>query len=175
MSKSSLRQYINGLDFNPNYNPDADVNIFTLQFQNPTVKSKEETRSKFLLPESEFNFFILDCENKLKHSGIRFDNKLPPHVEILSQHELSTLSKEDATNIFKKRVAFLEGTKIDISDSNNYKMIGGKRFVLTLPSHPEIGLKDPYLTIAYVNFLSNKERFLKIILDSNYSTENNWE
>ena len=175
MSKSSLRQYINGLDFNPNYNPDADTNIFTLEFQNPTIKSKEETRSKFLLPESEFNFFILDCENKLKHSGIRFDNKLPPHVEILSQQELSTLSKEDATNLFKKRVAFLEGTKINISDSNNYKMIGGKRFVLTLPSNPEIGLKDPYLTIAYVNFLSNKERFLKIILDFSYSMENNWE
>lgn len=175
MSKSSLRQYINGLNFNPQYNPDANENLLTIEFQNPTIKAKQETRSKFLLPESEFNFFILDCQHKLKHSGIRFDNKLPPHVEILTPQELSSLSKEELTKTFNHRVAFLQGQKIDISKLENYKMIGGKRFVLSLPSNVDIGLKDPYLTIAYVNFLSNKERFLKIVLDFEYSTENNWE
>ena len=165
-TKESIRQYINGMKYDPDFNPDMNENLCMIKFQNPSQKSREETSSKFLLPDSELNFFIINAEYKLKHAGFRFDNKLPPHVEIGKNIDVPT---------FLKRVEFLEGKRVDISKPENYKVINGKRFVLLLPSCSEMGLNEPYITIAYVNHLCNKERFLKIVLDNEYDTSTSWE
>lgn len=164
-SKKSIREYIDKLE-------QQDDDIYTIEFEQPDKKIKGETRSKFISPDSELFFFISDAQYKLKHSGIRFEVRLPPHVEILTQKEFSSPSEKTT---FLNRVSFLEGKNVNVFSPDNYKMIQNKKFVMLLPKNKELGLEEPYITIAHVNFLSNKERFLKIILNKEYDTESVWE
>lgn len=169
-SKSSIRQYINNLPFNPLVNDDANENLFKLEFAEPDKRLKEEIRYKFLKVESDLFFFVIDCQRKLKHAGFRFENKFPPFVEILKQSD-----NLGGIELFLKRVKLLEGVKIDISKPESYKMIGGKRLVLLLPKVNDLDMAEPHITIVHVNHLCNKERFLQIILNQEYSTETTWE
>jgi len=164
-AKKSIRDYINKLE-------EDEENYFTVEFEEPKTRLEGETYFKCLSPESELFFFITDCIYKLKHAGIRFTTSDAPSVNILQKNERN---KSNELELFLKRVDYLEGKNINVYDPKNYKMIGNKMLVMCLPSKEEIGLKDPYIQIAKVDFLSNKERFLKVILDKQYTTENNWE
>jgi len=141
-----------------------------LQFDQSMKRLEHETRSKFLNPDSEFFFFILDGIEKLKHSGFRFEPKMDPHVQILSFDEYK---RKDNLDLFLKRVQKLHNIEIDVNDRNNYKIINKKNFVLTLPTIDGI---DYYISIAYLNTLApHKDKFLNILLDKNYSTYSDFE
>ena len=164
-SKKSIRDYINKLQ-------EDEDNYFNIEFEESKSRLEGETYFKCLSPESELFFFITDCIYKLKHAGIRFTTPDAPSVNVLQKNERN---KSNELEMFLKRVDYLQGKSINVYDPKNYKMIGNKILVLCLPSKEEIGLKDPYIQLAKVDFLSNKERFLKIILNKEYTTENNWE
>ena len=66
----------------------------------PKKKLQGETKSKFLDPNSELYYHIYDCQQRLKHAGIRFESRLEPHVELISNTE----SKE----VFLSQPSFLE-------------------------------------------------------------------
>jgi hypothetical protein len=157
-TKKTLREYNDALY-------EQEDRMFSIEFDNPTQRQKHETKYKFLSQESDMFFFITECQNKLKHSGIRFNNNIPPCV---------TIDTKD-NELFNKRVQFLQEKEIDVFNPENYKMIGAKKFVMCLPKNEELGLIDPYIIIAQISFLSNKDRFLKVILNEKYTTENNWE
>jgi len=141
-----------------------------LQFDQPMKRLEHETRSKFLNPDSEFFFFILDGIEKLKHSGFRFEPKMDPHVQILSFDENK---RKDNLDLFLKRVQKLHNIEIDVNDRNNYKIINKKNFVLTLPTIDGV---DYYISIAYLNTLApHKDKFLNVLLDKNYSTYSDFE
>jgi hypothetical protein len=163
--KKTIRDYINKLE-------EDEDNYYNIEFEQPTTRIEGETYFKCLSPDSEFFLFLTDCNYKLKHAGIRFTTSDAPCVNILQRNERG---KSNELELFLKRVDYLQGKIINVYDPNNYKMIGNKILVLCLPSKEEIGLKDPYIQIAKVDFLSNKERFLKILLNKEYTTENNWE
>jgi len=164
-SKKSIRDYINKLE-------EDEDNYFNIEFEESKSRLEGETYFKCLSPESELFFFITDCIYKLKHAGIRFTTPDTPSINVLQKNERGKLNELE---MFLKRVDYLQGKTINVYDPKNYKMIGNKILVMCLPSKEEIGLKDPYIQLAKVDFLSNKERFLKIILNKEYTTENNWE
>jgi hypothetical protein len=157
-TKKTLREYNDAIY-------EQEDRMFSIEFQNPDQRQKTEIKYKFLSPESDMFFFISECQNKLKHSGIRFNNGIPPCVNIETKDN----------DLFIKRAQFLHKKEIDVFNPDNYKMIGNKKFVLCLPKNEELGLIDPHIIIAQISFLSNKDRFLKVILNENYTTENNWE
>ena len=146
-SKKSIRDYINKLE-------EDEDNYFNIEFEESKSRLEGETYFKCLSPESELFFFITDCIYKLKHAGIRFTTPDAPSVNVLQKNERN---KSNELEMFLKRVDYLQGKSINVYDPKNYKMIGNKILVLCLPSKEEIGLKDPYIQLAKVDFLSNKE------------------
>lgn len=150
---------------------EEDDDLLMIDFKVEDVSKKEDNVYKFISPDSELFNYIMDCRNKLKHSGIRMLKMLDPSIEILKKDN----TKLNRDEIFSKRVDFLQGKKINVSNPDNYKMIDNKKFVMILPSNEQLGMIDPYIPIVYINFLSSKQRFLKVILDKNYTTESAWE
>lgn len=150
---------------------EEDDDLLMIDFKVDDVSKKNDNVYKFICPDSELFNYITDCRNKLKHSGIRMIGMLDPNIEILKKDN----TKLNRDEIFSKRVDFLQGKKIDVSNPDNYKMIDNKKFVMLLPSNEQLGMIDPYIPIVYINFLSSKQRFLKVILDRNYTTESAWE
>ena len=150
---------------------EEDDDLLMIDFKVDDVSKKEDNVYKFISPDSELFNYIMDCRNKLKHSGIRMLKMLDPNIEILKKDN----TKLNRDEIFSKRVDFLQGKKIDVSNPDNYKMIDNKKFVMILPSNEQLGMIDLYIPIVYINFLSSKQRFLKVILDKNYTTESAWE
>ena len=150
---------------------EEDDDLLMIDFKVEDVSKKEDNVYKFISPDSELFNYIMDCRNKLKHSGIRMLKMLDPSIEILKKDN-TELNRDE---IFSKRVDFLQGKKINVSNPDNYKMIDNKKFVMILPSNEQLGMIDPYIPIVYINFLSSKQRFLKVILDKNYTTESAWE
>jgi hypothetical protein len=141
---------------------------FQIRFENPKERMQEERKCKFLDPESDLYMYIMDCQYRLKHSGMRISNKMFPCVQILSQSE-----SPKELELFLNRVKELEGLYVDIKNPENYRT-NGKQFELILPSTPS--LKSSSIVIGILNHLApRKERFLNVILNDEYSTESNWD
>jgi len=150
--------------------------VLKIEFDQPSRRNKDETRSKYLHQDSLLNYHIIECQEKLKHSGLRFQNSMAPHVEILSQEEKK---RSDEKELFLERVKSLQGLKVNVMDKNNYKVMG-KAFYLILPTVNENheGMKSPtepkgpyLIKICQLQHLApGVNRFTNIILDPNYST-----
>jgi len=139
-------------------------NLLKIEFDQPSKRNKDETRSKYLHQESFLYFFVIDAQEKLKHSGLRFGSGMAPHVEILNQTEAKL---PDEKKLYLERVATLQGSQIDVSKRENYKVIG-KAFCLMLPS---IEGRQFCIKICQLQTLApHIDRFLKIVLDEEYST-----
>ena len=128
------------------------------------LKLKGETKSKFLDPESELFFHIFDCQERLKHNGIRFESRLEPHVELISNTE----GKE----VFLNRAKELHMMEVDTTDKTIYKIVG-KTLVMKLPSLSD---KEISIKIAHFSYLPpHIDRLVSIIFDPQYSPYSDWE
>jgi len=138
--------------------------VLKIEFDQPSRRNKDETRSKYLHQDSLLNYHIIECQEKLKHSGLRFQNSMAPHVEILSQEEKK---RSDEKELFLERVKSLQGMQVNVMDKNNYKVMG-KAFYLILPT---VNDKQYLIKICQLQHLAlGVNRFTNIILDPNYST-----
>jgi hypothetical protein len=130
----------------------------------PKKKLQGETKSKFLDPNSDLYFHVYDCQQRLKHAGIRFESRLEPHVELISNTE----SKE----VFLSRAKELHNMEVDTTDKNIYKVMG-KTLVMTLPRLTD---KEVCIKIAHFNTLPpHIDRLRTIIFDPQYSPYSEWE
>jgi len=151
-----------------------DNSILKIEFDQPSRRNKDETRSKYLHQESMLHFFIIDAQEKLKHSGLRFQNSMAPHIEILSQEEKK---RPDEKELFLYRVNKLQGQSINVMDKQNYKVIG-RAFCMILPQveDPDGTTHQYYIKVCQLQHLAlGVNRFTNIILDPNYSTFSDYE
>ncbi len=130
----------------------------------PKKKLQGETKSKFLDPNSELYYHIYDCQQRLKHAGIRFESRLEPHVELISNTE----SKE----VFLTRSKELHNMEVDVTNKDLYKVMG-KTLVMTLPRLTD---KEVCIKIAHFSYIPpNIIRLTTVIFDPQYSPYSDWE
>ena len=130
----------------------------------PKKKLQGETKSKFLDPDSDLYFHIYDCQQRIKHAGIRFESRLEPHVELISNTE----SKE----VFLARAKELDMKEFDATDKSIYKIVG-KTLVMKLPS---LDNRELCIKIAHFSYLPpHIDRLVSIIFDPQYSPYSDWE
>jgi hypothetical protein len=134
-------------------------------------KLQGETKSKFLDPDSDLYFHIYDCQQRIKHAGIRFESRLEPHVELISNTE----SKKDPGSfkeVFLARAKELHMKEVDVTDKTIYKIVG-KTLVMKLPSLSD---KEISIKIAHFSYLPpHIDRLVSIIFDPQYSPYSDWE
>jgi len=129
----------------------------------PKKRLKGETKSKFL-EQNELYMHIVDCQQRIKHAGIRFESRLEPHVELISNNE--------SLDVFLRRAKELHGMSVDVTDKSKYKVMG-KTLVLELPPLSD---KSVYIKIAHFSYLPpHIDRLVGIIMDPNYTPFNDWE
>jgi hypothetical protein len=127
-------------------------------------KLQGETKSKFLDPDSDLYFHIYDCQQRIKHAGIRFESRLEPHVELISNTE----GKE----VFLARAKELHMMEVDTTDKSIYKIVG-KTLVMKLPSLSD---REISIKIAHFSYLPpHIDRLVSIIFDPQYSAYSDWE
>jgi hypothetical protein len=130
----------------------------------PKKRLKGETKSKFLDPESDLFFHIWDCQQRLKQAGVRFESRLDPHVELISNSE--------SLDVFLRRSKELHMMDIDVTDKKLYKVMG-KTLVMTLPSLSD---KEVCIKIAHFNTLPpHIDRLTTIIFNPDFSPYSEWE
>ncbi len=130
----------------------------------PKKKLQGETKSKFLDPDSDLYFHIYDCQQRIKHAGIRFESRLEPHVELISNSE----GKE----VFLRRAKELHMMEVDTTDKTIYKIVG-KTLVMNLPSLSD---REISIKIAHFSYLPpHIDRLVSIIFDPQYSPYSDWE
>lgn len=145
-----------------------DFTPYEIRFLCPKERLEEERKCKFLDPESDLYQFVMESQYRIKHSGLRISNKMPPCIQVIGQNE----SVKD-TELFLKRVKELEGTYVDIKNPMNYRS-SGRQFEIVLPS--TTSMKSPVIIIGVLNHLApRKERFLNVMLNDNYSTDASWD
>jgi hypothetical protein len=149
-------------------NKENNLNLnlkFKIEFDAPTKKTKYETVSKFLNDETELYFFIKDCQEKIKHSGVRIIDKLEPCIRILKQNE-NKLDKSQQDTLFITRIKRLQNLEIDMADKNNYETINNQLVY-------NINLENEKYSIVLFQLTHkalNKNKYLNIILNPEYST-----
>ena len=127
-------------------------------------KLQGETKSKFLDPDSDLYFHIYDCQQRIKNAGIRFESRLEPHVELISNTE----SKE----VFLSRAKELHMKELDVTDKTIYKIVG-KTLVMKLPSLSD---REISIKIAHFSYLPpHIDRLVSIMFDPQYSPYSDWE
>lgn len=130
----------------------------------PKKKLQGETKSKFLDPDSDLYYHIYDCQQRLKHAGIRFESRLEPHVELVS----NTDSKET----FLSRAKELHNMEVDVTNKDIYKVVS-KTLVMNLPKLKD---KEVCIKIAHFSYLPpHIDRLRTIIFDPQYSPYSEWE
>jgi hypothetical protein len=147
---------------------------FILKFDQPKKRTKFETISKFIHEDSLVYFFIKDAQEKLKHSGIRLTDRMEPCIQILSQEEKKL---DNNLNLFLKRVEALQGQELLLDNRDSYKT-KGRQLVFTFNTRSQptieeiIDNKIEYqIVICTLPHLAlNKDKYLNIILNKNYST-----
>jgi hypothetical protein len=157
-----------------NVKKDIDTSILKIEFDQPSRRNKDETRSKYLHQDSLLYFFVIDAQEKLKHSGLRFQNSMAPHIEILSQEEKK---RPDEKDLFLYRVSKLQAQSLNVMDKKNYKVIG-KAFCMMLPQveDPDGTTRQYCIKVCQLQHLAlGVNRFTNIILDPNYSTFSDYE
>jgi hypothetical protein len=109
-------------------------------------------------------FHIYDCQQRIKHAGIRFESRLEPHVELISNTE----SKE----VFLTRAKELHMKELDVTDKTIYKIVG-KTLVMKLPSLSD---KEISIKIAHFSYLPpHIDRLVSVMFDPQYSPYSDWE
>lgn len=137
----------------------------------PKKKLQGETKSKFLDPNSELYYHVYDCQQRLKHAGIRFESRLEPHVELIS----NTDSKET----FLSRAKELHNMEVDVTNKDIYKVVG-KTLVMNLPKltdpNDPRSFKEICIKIAHFSYLPpHINRLTTVIFDPQYSPYSEWE
>ena len=147
---------------------------YILKFDEPKKRTKFETMSKFIHEDSLVYFFIKDAQEKLKHSGIRLTDKMEPCIQILTPEEKKL---ENNLNLFLKRVNSLQGQELLLDNRDSFKTKGRQLvFTFNTRSQPEIdGVIDKRIEYQIVicnlpHIALNKDKYLNIILNKNYST-----
>jgi len=147
---------------------------FILKFDQPKKRTKFETLSKFIHEDSLVYFFIKDAQEKLKHSGIRLTDRMEPCIQILSQEE----KKSDGNlNLFLKRVEALQGQELILDNRDSYKTKNRQLvFTFNTRSQPTINevvdkkIEYQIVVCTLPHTALNKDKYLNIILNKNYST-----
>lgn len=153
---------------------------FILKFDQPKKRTKFETISKFIHEDSLVYFFIKDAQEKLKHSGIRLTDRMEPCIQILSQEEKKL---DNNLNLFLKRVEALQGQELLLDNRDSYKT-KGRQLVFTFNTRSQPTIRDVsgieekvdnkieyQIVICTLPHLAlNKDKYLNIILNKNYST-----
>ena len=147
---------------------------FILKFDQPKKRTKFETLSKFIHEDSLVYFFIKDAQEKLKHSGIRLTDKMEPCIQILSQEEKKS---DDNLNLFLKRVEALQGQELLLDNRDSYKTKNRQLvFTFNTRSQPTINevvdkkIEYQIVICTLPHMALNKDKYLNIILNKNYST-----
>ena len=147
---------------------------FILKFDQPKKRTKFETISKFIHEESLVYFFIKDAQEKLKHSGIRLTDRMEPCIQILSQDEKKL---DNNLSLFLKRVEALQGQELLLDNRDSYKT-KGRQLVFTFNTRSQPTIEETIdnkieyqIVICTLPHLAlNKDKYLNIILNKNYST-----
>jgi len=147
---------------------------FILKFDQPKKRTKFETLSKFIHEDSLVYFFIKDAQEKLKHSGIRLTDRMEPCIQIISQDE----KKSDGNlNLFLKRVEALQGQELLLDNRDSYKTKNRQLvFTFNTRSQPTINevvdkkIEYQIVVCTLPHMALNKDKYLNIILNKNYST-----
>ncbi len=159
------------------FEKDKDLNLNSLpikiEFELPLKRNKTsgETVSKFLNPDSELYFFIKDSQDKIKHSGVRITDKLEPCIRILTSVENKGLN---ATTLFNSRVKCLQHLELDMFDRSKYETINNQlvyNIYYIDKEDTECASKKYSIVIFQLTHKAlNKDKYLNIILNPNYST-----
>ena len=144
---------------------EIDFTKLKIKFIEYKKKCKGETKSKFLDPESELFFHIFDCQERLKHAGIRFESRLDPHIELVTN--------SDTLETFLSRSKQIHNQEVDVTKKESYKIIG-RNLVFKLPFL--VDNKEFHIKIAYFNYLPpHIDKLTTLILEKDYSPYSEWE
>ena len=153
---------------------DKNTSLISIEFELPLKRNKMsgETVSKFLNPESELYFFIKDSQDKIKHSGVRITDKLEPCIRILTSVENKG---SNATTLFNSRVKCLQHLELDMFDRSKYETINNQLVYNIYYVDKEDTSDNSFKKYSIVIFqlthkALNKDKYLNIILNPNYST-----